>query len=168
MDNWAEIPGFTGYKVNRFGLVKSFKRYPCGKMLSPQMDKDGYNRITMQQNGKSKALMVHRIVAITFIKNTENYSQINHKDGNKQNNHVDNLEWCTNTFNQRHAWNNDLKTVRLTTNQVSEIKRFIINGLTNKVLSERYQIDPSLISNIRHNKVWKDIKAKEEQNEIRN
>lgn len=65
----------------------------------------------VQINNKQKQLAVHRLVAKAFISNPNNLPQINHIDGNKNNNRVSNLEWCNNSYNQLHAWRNNLKDV---------------------------------------------------------
>lgn len=152
-----DIPEMEGYKIDEFGNIFSFKRYKEGKKKSPYVDKDGYYCVSLMLNGKAKGLKVHRLVAITFIENSNNLPQVNHKDGNKMNNHVSNLEWCSNIENQRHAWETDLKTVKLTTDQVKEIK--ILLGLKNNTeISKIYNVDPSTISNIRTGRTWKNIK----------
>lgn len=152
-----DIPDHPGYKVTRNGRLFSFKRYPEGRELKQGTDEDGYKIVAMQVNGVSVRWKVHRLVATVLIPNPNDLPQVNHKDGDKANNDWENLEWCTNTHNQRHAWNSDLKTVVFTVAQVAEIKTAIINGTTNKELSEKYCCDPSLISFIRTGRTWKDV-----------
>jgi hypothetical protein len=156
-----EVVGFEGYRLSSNGDIFSFKRYRNGKLISPYTDKDGYLCISLRVNGSSKAEKVHRAVAKAFIPNPDNLPQVNHKDGNKKNNNVENLEWVSNIQNQRHAWNNNLKTIKLTVEKVSQIKAYIKGGLRNIDISKIYNIDPSLVSNIRHNKIWKDAKSKQ-------
>lgn len=73
------------------------------KKLKPRFDKDGYVLISIYCGGKQKNFRVHRLVAMAFIPNPDNKPFINHKDGNKANNHVNNLEWSTQSENEKHA-----------------------------------------------------------------
>lgn len=74
-----------------------------GKRMSYQIDKDGYLRFRFWVKRKAYKIAVHRLVALLYIENPNNYPVINHIDGNKQNNHKENLEWCTVKYNTNHA-----------------------------------------------------------------
>ena len=87
---WRTYTEFPRYSVSDTGLVKNNE---TGKVLKPQTEKNGYLRVLLCPRKKHRS--VHRMVALTFIPNTENKPCINHIDGNKQNNNVSNLEWCT-------------------------------------------------------------------------
>jgi HNH endonuclease/NUMOD4 motif-containing protein len=156
-NEFVDIPDFPGYRINRTGMIKSFKRYPEGKLLSPYTDKDGYICASLRRDNKSKAIKVHRAVALTFIPNPENFPQVNHKNCNKEDNEVSNLEWVSNQVNQRHAWMNDRKTVRFTVQQVREVKEYLRKGKDNTSIARLYGADPSLVSNIKTGKIWKDV-----------
>lgn len=110
---WRDIEGFEGrYQISSLGRVKSLARHnvPEEKIIAFQLSHKGYERIRIGIGRNFKrSMQVHRLVAIAFIPNPDNLPQVNHKDGNKRNNRVDNLEWCTNIENQRHAWENGLK-----------------------------------------------------------
>lgn len=151
------IPNIKDYKIDEYGNVFSFKRYKNGKKLSPYTDKDGYLCVSLFVNNKQKAFKVHRLVAITYLKNKLNYPQVNHKDGIKINNHYSNLEWCDNIKNQQHAWDSDLKTIKLKTDDVRKIKKLLLIK-NNTEIAKLYKVDPSTISNIRTKKIWKRIK----------
>ena len=98
---WEDIKGFEGlYQISNFGNVKSFYK---DKILKGRPDKDGYYRVCFYKNKKSKEMKIHRLVAQAFIPNPENFPQVNHIDGNKLNNCVSNLEWCTAKYNINHA-----------------------------------------------------------------
>ena len=101
---WKEINGFEKlYMVSNTGKVK---RVDKNKKLKLYTNKNnGYIYVNLSGNGKNKVLRVHKIVAEAFIPNKNKYKVINHKDGNKQNNRVDNLEWCTQKQNINHAKN---------------------------------------------------------------
>lgn len=106
MEQWKEI--FDGYLVSSFGNVDSFKR---GKRhrLSQQIKNNGYLQVGLRVDGKQKYFCVHRLVATAFVSNPDGKPQVNHIDGNKQNNRAENLEWCTQEENQRHALATGLK-----------------------------------------------------------
>lgn len=99
---WKDIPGYEGsYQVSNLGRVRSLNYNHTGeiKLLKQGTDKKGYKRVSLYKNGKEKKYPVHRLVAITFISNPNNYKEVNHKDEDKSNNNVNNLEWCTREYN---------------------------------------------------------------------
>ena len=105
MEEWRDIKGYEGlYQVSNLGRVRS-KR----KILKGTPDKDGYLRVALCKNGTRKYFGIHRLVAIAFIYNANNYPCVNHKDENKTNNRVKNLEWCTIAYN--NCYGNRLKRV---------------------------------------------------------
>ena len=90
---WKDIKGYEGiYQVSNFGKVKS-KR----KILIPA--KGEYLKVSLSKNGTQKTCYIHRLVAETFLDNKSNLPFVNHKDENRYNNNVNNLEWCTNKYN---------------------------------------------------------------------
>lgn len=100
---WKDVPFDSNYKVSNYGRIFS-KR--TNKILKGELTEKGYIRVALTEH---KRYLVHCIVAQTFIPNPENKPQVNHIDGNKQNNYVDNLEWCTQSENMRHALKTGLK-----------------------------------------------------------
>ena len=110
---WKDVVGYEGlYQVSNLGRVKSVAymrklgnhSYWCSeKILSLTNGKGGYLRIKFTKNGLNFFAQVHRLVAEAFIPNPNNYPQINHKDENKQNNVVSNLEWCTAKYNNNYG-----------------------------------------------------------------
>jgi hypothetical protein len=123
MDNtlktWLPIVGFESlYEVSSDGEIKSLpKKYvrsngiPDSKkemVLSLIDNGNGYKCVTLCGNGKNKRVYIHQIVATAFIPNPENYSEVNHKDGDKSNNCVSNLEWSNRSLNNSHAWKTGL------------------------------------------------------------
>ena len=112
---WKDIIGYENeYQINQFGEIRTLKDSPKLKkydVLKPQISKrNGYAYQMLYKNGKGKLLRVHRLVAMAFLPNPNNLPQVNHKDGNKQNNSVDNLEWCEQSDNMKHAYKNGLQT----------------------------------------------------------
>lgn len=111
---WKDIVGYENeYQINQFGEIRTLKDSPKLKkydVLKPQISKrNGYVYQMLYKNGKEKLLRVHRLVAMAFLPNPNNLPQVNHKDGNKQNNSVDNLEWCEQSYNMKHAFKTGLE-----------------------------------------------------------
>ena len=111
---WKDIIGYENeYQINQFGEIRTLKDSPKLKKynaLKPQINKrNGYVYQMLYKNGKEKLLRVHRLVAMAFLSNPNNLPQVNHKDGNKQNNSVDNLEWCEQSYNMKHAFKTGLE-----------------------------------------------------------
>lgn len=96
---WKDIIGYEKYMVSNLGRVYSKKN---NKILKPHADPKGYLKVSIYQSG-SHTLKVHRLVALAFIENPNNFEQVNHKDEDKNNNCVENLEWCTNSYNRNYG-----------------------------------------------------------------
>lgn len=108
IEEWRKIVGYEGlYEVSSFGRVRSLDRFYYrlhkGKFLSPTKDRYGYLTVTLNCNGKSKTIKIHRLVAQAFLPNPDNLPQVNHKDEVKSNNCVENLEWCDGKYNVNYG-----------------------------------------------------------------
>lgn len=156
------IKGYEDYLVTVFGNIYSFK---SSKWLKPQINKFGYLHVGLYKNGNINPKAVHRLVAETFIPNPDNKPCVNHKDGIKTNNCVNNLEWATYSENHKHAFKMDLKNhkgIKNPYSKLSEIDVFVIHGLhlfemKQNVISKLFNITESLISNIVKGKTWKHL-----------
>lgn len=101
MSTWKIIIGFPTYSVSDDGKVRNNK---TGKILASYPDSNGYPSVGLCRDGKQIKMRVHRLVAEAFIPNPLNLHDINHKDGNKFNNHKLNLEYCTRSYNMLHSY----------------------------------------------------------------
>ena len=117
---WKDVVGYEGlYKISNYGRIKTLERYYFSGMYNSikkhqqemirknEKTKNGYFRVALYKNGKTKRYLVHRLVAQHFIPNINNFSQINHKDENKENNYYKNLEWCNNKYNVNYGKRNE-------------------------------------------------------------
>lgn len=123
-EKWKDIKDYEGmYQVSNLGRIRSLDRTGTqkhysgsiskyifkGRILKLQKQKNGYYIINLHKAGESNRKLVHRLVAETFIENPNNYNYINHKDNNIENNNVTNLEWCTQKYNIKYAYENGNK-----------------------------------------------------------
>jgi hypothetical protein len=109
-EQFKDIKGYEGsYQVSNYGKIKSFKRNPAGDILKLKKNRLGYMEVSLNDSGKARTFLVHRLVASAFIDKIEGKPDVNHIDGDKSNNNVENLEWCTKSENSRHAYNNNIK-----------------------------------------------------------
>lgn len=177
---WKSLKGIVElgdyYEVSNLGRVRSIdrkvnsrngKRLVKGKILKQQVDKYGYMRVHCYMNNKSKQYQVHRLVALSFISNPDNKPQVNHKDGNKQNNRVDNLEWSTNKENVKHAFSIGLKegikgeenvNAKLTENDVVDIYNlYKTNKYSMKDLADKFNTSETNVYDIVNRKRWKHL-----------
>lgn len=160
------IKGFTGYEITEDGNVISHKR-KTPKILSPDLNKEGYLRVVLSQEGETFRFSIHRLVALHFIPNPENKPFVNHKDGDKQNNHKDNLEWCDCSENTKHAFDNMLRihgqsapNAQLTDEVVKKVCELIQSGYQRKEILNKNlhpKLNESKFDDIRRRRCWKRI-----------
>lgn len=129
---WKDVPNYEGlYKVSNLGNVKALERRKnCNRgygiikehIMKPTMHNSDYYRVPLtNKNHIRKYYLVHRLVAMAFLPNENNFEEVNHIDGNKLNNNVNNLEWCTKSYNMRHAYDMGLNITK------KQIVRYIDN-----------------------------------------
>lgn len=113
MEEWKDIKGYEGlYQVSTLGRVRTLPRISCqghplkGGYLKPRRCPNGYLNACLSKDGTKSYKLIHRLVAQAFIDNPHDYPQVNHKDEDVTNNHVDNLEWCTNRYNSNYGNHN--------------------------------------------------------------
>ena len=120
---WKPIEGTDGkYEVSNFGRVRTNSQRPGLLTLTKQPSGYRYAMIGLS-NGKRRNCRVHRLVAQHFLPNPDNMKEVNHKDGNKDNNHVINLEWCTRSHNVKHSFDTGLKQPHRWTDEEKQMLR---------------------------------------------
>lgn len=180
IEKWMPIKGFeTAYLISDYGRVKSLARLRYsgngsystidGKILRCPPDSTGYRGATLSFNKKKRKDHIHRFVAEAFIENMCNYPCVNHKDGNKLNNRVDNLEWCTYSHNNLHAYHKKLKIPYLrngennprnllSNNDVIKIKKMLHGNLSLFEIANYFNVSKGCISSIKSGQTWSWIK----------
>jgi DNA-binding CsgD family transcriptional regulator len=157
---WKVIPFAHNYLVSEYGQVYSTKR----NIILKTTMVGKYHRVSVVSESKDKAYLVHRLVAMVFLENLGNKPEVNHKDGNPDNNHVSNLEWVTREENQKHAFALGLNTNKgenngralMTSEKAVEIYLFMLNGASTQEAAIKYGLDNSTVRNIRIKKNWKE------------
>lgn len=120
-EEWREIPGYPHYEISNLGEIRSTDKYQkrfngkvtCnfivrGRKLKPSITDFGYKRVTLYVDKKPIRVCIHKLVALAFLDNPENKPQVNHINGNKLDNRLENLEWCTCSENVIHAFKSNL------------------------------------------------------------
>ena len=123
---WKDIEGYEGlYQVSNMGRVRSLRK----NIILRQGITRGYERVVLSTNNIQKGYYIHRLVATAFISNPDNLYQVNHKDENKTNNRVDNLEWCTREYNYNYGTRGKRISLKNTNGKKSKITlQYDING----------------------------------------
>lgn len=169
---WYDIPRYVGYyQISNFFRIKSLSRWAVygkynknhkkfigEKLRSPSKPKNHYLHFIFHINGIKKTELLHRLIGEVFIPNTNNFPEINHKNGNKTDYRIENLEWCTRSQNQRHALDTGLVNpafgeahyrARLSSKQIIEIrKKYIPRIYSTRMLANEYGVNQSHISMI--------------------
>ena len=174
-EEWKPIEGFDDYEVSNLGNVRSFKKGD-EKIMSIQEHRLGYQYLKLyNNNNEQRPEFVHRLVAIAFIPNPENKPQVNHKNGIKTDNRVENLCWVTHIENQQHAWETGLKNSNhmigsnnnhavLNEDNVYLIKWLLEHdtGLFQTELAFIFDVCNAQISSIKTGREWKHVQLSED------
>ena len=166
---WKPVVGYEGfYEVSNLGRVRSLVRRmydlnkqtiedkPRIKILSPSHHRSGYLLLTLTKDGVVKRAYVHRLVADAFLDKKNETDVVNHKDLNKTNNCVCNLEYISFTENMAHAWKNGACKSKLTVDDVRDIRnRFALGETPTQIQSDYQFVSVGSIRNVVSNKTWR-------------
>ena len=166
---WKDVSGYEGfYQVSSKGRIKSLSRYVYHKkgngrrllderMMKLKVNRWGYLTVNLSKNSVVKTYQVHRLIADAFYSSEDEGLQVNHKDGDKLNNELDNLELVTSEENIKHGYKEKLivnVSKRMTQGIADEIRRKYTGSVTQKDLSEEYGFSIRAISKVINNKTW--------------
>ena len=168
-EKWVKIPGFEVYEISNLGNLRRLTKHRGIRCLTPEVTRLGYIRVRLCVGEKQRRVLIHRLVAESFLDKPSWATEVNHIDGDKSNNNVENLEWSTRRKNIRHAFNSGLmkglrgegnSSSKLSLKQVKEIKELLKKPYLgiNIDLGKKYGVVPEAISAIRHGKNWGHIK----------
>lgn len=163
---WKDVIGYNGkYQVSNLGRVKSITRvitspnrsslYKLGRILRP-INHHGYKCVFLANSGNQKRNTIHRLVVSSFLPNPNGLKEVNHKNGIKGDNRLDNLEWCTRSENMLHAFkvcgrvNAGLKgdknpAAKLTPENVRDIRRMKLSGIAAKEIAEKFNLNKGYV-----------------------
>ena len=184
---WKDLKGSREiYQVSNLGNVRTKDRigargyYVKSRELIKHENSAGYYRVSMrlENDKKSKSYFVHRLVGLLFLPREEGKNFINHIDGNKHNNSVENLEWCTRNENEQHAWRTGLKNSNMVSRKgeqhgMHKLSQLDVDWIRanhkkndkefgTKPLSMKFNVCPQTITEIVHNRSWNPISINSE------
>lgn len=171
-EEWRDVPNFEGYQVSNLGKIRGIDRLKQGRSglrltrgqeMKQMLNKKGYPEVRLRKNGTHTRL-VHKLVSSAFLVKSEGQTQINHINGIKTDNSVINIEWVTNSENQKHAYKLGLQPSRagegnsratLTDKQVTIIKELYNSEKTIKEVSELLGVNLSIVRQIIYGQSWR-------------
>ncbi|MDQ5960410.1 MAG: hypothetical protein QG592_1493 [Pseudomonadota bacterium] len=164
MEEWKDIPTYPNYLASNDGRIM---RRTTGRILKLSLSNSGYHFVSPSNNGCAKPASVHRLVAYAFFGLPQAWLDVNHKNGDKLDNHVQNLEYVTRSENIAHAHkigtrkhtslraDRGVKNTKLTESKVRDIKQRVSCGERQRVLADEYGVSQAVISAIVRGKWWK-------------
>lgn len=180
-EEWMAVKGFKNYQISSHGRVntldkyvtvnrygKTFKRFYNGRIKAPKRDTVGYLFTDLWKNNKYKFVKIHRLVLCAWTNKNYNYSkQVNHMDGNKRNNNIDNLEWVTPKENIKHADINGLRhpskgskhyRAKLSEKDIPIIRKKFTGESGNLIkIAREYSVSPATIRDVIRRRTWKHL-----------
>lgn len=173
-ETFIDIPGYEGlYQVSDFGRVKSVLRlvpsgrrecWYLGKTLAPTPNTKGYLRVTLSKDSHAKTFMVHRLVLVAFSGSQPRNMEANHKNGERADNRLENLEWLGHADNMRHSYTvlgrkrligNSNRNAKMTWGKVDTIREMYDSGVPRHEIAHRFELSFSCIDAIVTNRTWK-------------
>ncbi len=174
MEEWREIPGYRGaYEVSSCGQVRRMTTYAgrtrqVPRLLKPHSKKDSYPHVLLHLEGKGRNHYVHRLVALAFLGPGPDGYQVNHKDGNKQNSLLANLEYITVSANTLHAYHvlgvghlvgTERWNAKLTDEKVRQIRaRWRVGDISNRQIAAQYGVSEQTIGRIVNGFAWQHVR----------
>lgn len=157
---WKRIPSFPNYLINTDGIIMNDKY----RVISAYTDRYGYKACTLFNNKIKKNRTIHSLVLEAFLRERKNGEQVNHINGNKEDNSLENLEYCTASENLKHAYKNGLKSARGSKNSQSKLSekdvleiKLLLGKISQKEIAIKFNIDQSTVSNIKTGKLWSHV-----------
>lgn len=157
MEEWRSIPGYEPYEISNLGRLRN----ELGDIMKTSINWQGYHRTyfcSLKKNAK-----IHRLVAYAFLPTVSGKTRVNHKNCIKTDNRADNLEWCTDKENRKHANDNgllypargdSLPQTKLDEVQVRTIKKCLSDGLRQYHLAKYFKVNIATIGDIKYNRSW--------------
>jgi len=166
MIKWSKVKNFSNYSISTSGCVRNDLTQKIVKITTNR----GYGRVGLYSNDRqNKKMLVHRLVAEAFLENPNKYPVVNHVDGNKLNNNLSNLEWCSISHNVKHSYSIGLSkpipsnekhhNSKLSMEIVNEIRLLYRQGMYQKDIAKKFGIIQQNVSSIVRGLTWKKIKT---------
>ena len=145
---WKDIEGFPNYQMSNLGNVWSKK---TNRILKPYKTNRGYLTVGFWLDGKKKRLSIHRLVAQAFLTNPQNFPEVNHINGYKRDNSLNNLEWVSGSANIAHAYRSGLRKQKLANTDRKLILHLLQQGLTQRAIGKLFNVSHSTVGIIARN-----------------
>lgn len=155
-ETWKDINGYERlYQISNLGRVRRigeyrnrYKTWVSNRYLKLKEGTNPYLYVDLSKDNKVKRYLVHRLVAEAFIDNSKECNEVNHIDGNKQNNKAENLEWCTRKENLKHSLDTGLRKRKIPLEKYDYVYNEILNGRTYRSLAEEFNVGKTKIADI--------------------